>query len=147
MIYSSNVSEKKQWHSRNISYPLLLCETFEEYIIPLGFVRDIRGVYHNPCFCVRHSKNIPFPLFVSAIFMIYSSNVSDNNKGYDIFLECLRQKQGLWYTPRMSQTQTSGMIYSSNISDKNKGYVIRSISCPLFLSETFEECTITLIFL
>ena len=69
--------------------------------------------------------------------MIYSSNVSDKNKGYDIFLECLRQNQGLWYIPRMSQTKTWGMIYSrnssektrvmvysSNVSDKNKGYDI-----------------------
>jgi hypothetical protein len=56
--------------------------------------------------------------------MIYSSNVSDKNKGYDIFIECLRQKQGLWYTPRMAQTNTKGMIYSSNVSNKNKGYGI-----------------------
>ena len=57
-------------------------------------------------------------------FMVYSSNVSDKNKGYDILLECLTQKEGLLYTPRMSQTQTTGMIYSSNASDKNKGYGI-----------------------
>ena len=56
--------------------------------------------------------------------IVYSSNVSDTNNGYDIFLECLRQKQGLWYTPRMSQTETRGMIYSSNVADKNKGYGI-----------------------
>ena len=56
--------------------------------------------------------------------LVYSSNVSDKNKGYDILRECLRQKQGLWYTPRMSQTQTTGMIYSLNASDKNKGYGI-----------------------
>ena len=56
--------------------------------------------------------------------MIYSSNVSDKNKGDGILLECLTQKEGLLYTPRMSQTQTTGMIYSSNASDKNKGYGI-----------------------
>jgi len=43
--------------------------------------------------------------------MIYSSNVSDKNKGYGILRECLRQK-------------TMGIIYSSNVSDKNKGYGI-----------------------
>ena len=42
--------------------------------------------------------------------MVYSSNVPDKNKGYGILFECLRQNQGLWYTPRMSQ--------------KNKGYAI-----------------------
>ena len=73
--------------------------------------------------------------------MVFSSNVADKIKGYDIFLECLRQKQGLWYTPRMppknkgydilldvltrtdglwctprmAQTSTNGMIYSSNV--------------------------------
>ena len=69
--------------------------------------------------------------------MVYSSNVSDKDKGYCILRECLRQKQGLWYTPRMShknqwlwytprmsQTKTSGMIYFTNVSDKNRGYRI-----------------------
>ena len=50
--------------------------------------------------------------------------MSDKNKGYGIILECFRQKQGLWYTPRLSQTKSRGMIYSSNVSDKNKGYGI-----------------------
>ena len=50
--------------------------------------------------------------------MIYSSNVSDKNKGDGLLLECLTQKEGLWYTPRMSQTKTTGMIYSSNVSQK-----------------------------
>ena len=45
-------------------------------------------------------------------------------KGYGILFECLRQNQGLWYTPRMSQTKTRGMVYSSNVSDKNKDYGI-----------------------
>jgi hypothetical protein len=67
--------------------------------------------------------------------MLYSSNVSDKNKGDGLLLECLTQKEGLWYTPRMSQTKTTSMIYSSK----------RSISYPLFLSETFEEYTITLV--
>ena len=35
--------------------------------------------------------------------MVYSSNVSDKNKGYDIPLECLSEKQGLCCTPRMSE--------------------------------------------
>ena len=52
--------------------------------------------------------------------MIYSSNVSDKKKGYGILLECLTQKQGLWYILRMSQTQTRGMMYSSNVSHTNK---------------------------
>jgi hypothetical protein len=52
--------------------------------------------------------------------MIYSSNVWNKNIGYGILLECLRQKQELLYTPRMSQTNTRGMTYSSNVSDKNK---------------------------
>jgi hypothetical protein len=54
--------------------------------------------------------------------MIYSSNVSSQNMGYGIFLECLRQKPWLWYTPRMSQWKTRVMLYSSNVSEKNKGY-------------------------
>jgi hypothetical protein len=56
--------------------------------------------------------------------IIYSSNISEKNKGYAVLLECLRQKQGLWYTPRMFQTKTCGMIYSSNVWDKNEGYGI-----------------------
>ena len=56
--------------------------------------------------------------------MLYSSNVSDKNKGDGLLLQCLTQKQGLWYARRMSQTKTTGMIYSSNVSDKNKGYGI-----------------------
>ena len=44
--------------------------------------------------------------------MVYSSNVSDKTKGYGILLECLRQKQEVWYTPRMSQTKTRIMVYS-----------------------------------
>ena len=52
--------------------------------------------------------------------MVYSSNVSEKNKDYGILLECLRQKQELLYTPRMSQTKTRDMIYSSNVSDKSK---------------------------
>jgi hypothetical protein len=52
--------------------------------------------------------------------MIYSSNVSDKKKGYGILLECLTEKQGLWYILRMSQTQTRGMMYSSNFSHTNK---------------------------
>jgi hypothetical protein len=45
--------------------------------------------------------------------MVCSSNVSEKNKGHDIHIECLRKKQGLWYTPRMSQTKKRGMIYCS----------------------------------
>jgi hypothetical protein len=56
--------------------------------------------------------------------MVFSSNIADENKGYGILLECLTQKQGLWYTPRMSQTKTRGIVYSGNVSDKNKGYGI-----------------------
>ena len=56
--------------------------------------------------------------------MMYSSNVSQKHKGNYIFIECLRKKQGLWYTPRMAQTNTKGMKYSSNVSNKNKGYDI-----------------------
>ena len=69
--------------------------------------------------------------------MIYSSNVSDKNKGYGVLLEYLRQKKGydilldvlrrtdgLWYTPAMAQTNTKGMTYSSNVSHKNKCYCI-----------------------
>jgi hypothetical protein len=52
--------------------------------------------------------------------MVFSSHVSDKNKGYDILLECLRQKEGLWYTPRMSHRKTRVMVYSSNVSDTNK---------------------------
>ena len=78
--------------------------------------------------------------------MVFSSNISDTNKGHDILLEYLRQKQGyvilleylsqnkgydilrdvlrrtdgLWYTPRMAQTNAKGMTYSSNVSHKNK---------------------------
>jgi hypothetical protein len=44
--------------------------------------------------------------------------------GYDMLLECLRQKQGVWYAPRMSQTKTRGMIYSLKISDRKKRYGI-----------------------
>ena len=56
--------------------------------------------------------------------MLYSSKVSDKNKGDGLLLQCLTQTQGLWYARRMSQTKTTGMIYSSNVSDKNKGYGI-----------------------
>jgi hypothetical protein len=56
--------------------------------------------------------------------MICSSNVSDKNKGYGMLLECLRQKQGVWYTLWKSQTEKSVMVYSSNVSEKNKGYGI-----------------------
>jgi hypothetical protein len=56
--------------------------------------------------------------------MIYSLKFYEKYKVDDIFLESLKQKQWLWYSPRISQTQTRGMTYSSNISDKNKGYVI-----------------------
>ena len=56
--------------------------------------------------------------------MLYSSNVSENNKGYDILLDVLKRTQGLWHTPGISQTKTRGMIYSSNVSHKNKGYGI-----------------------
>jgi hypothetical protein len=71
--------------------------------------------------------------------MVYSSNVSDKKKGYDILLDVLRRTDGLWYTPGMAQTNTKGMTYSSNVSHKNKCYGI-------FLSETFEEYTISLVF-
>jgi hypothetical protein len=54
--------------------------------------------------------------------VVFSSHVSDKNKGYDILLECLRQKEGLWYTPRMSHRKTRVMVYSSNVSDTNKGH-------------------------
>ena len=40
--------------------------------------------------------------------MMYSSNVADKNKGYDILLECLRQKQGLRYALRMYDTKKKG---------------------------------------
>ena len=56
--------------------------------------------------------------------MVYSSNGSDKHKGYDILLECLKPKHGLWYIPRMSQTKTMVMIYPSNVSVKNKGYAV-----------------------
>ena len=56
--------------------------------------------------------------------MLYSSNVSDKNKGYDIFLDVLRSTHGLLYTPRMSQKKTRVMVYSSNVTDKNKRYDI-----------------------
>jgi hypothetical protein len=46
------------------------------------------------------------------------------NRWYGIFLECSRQKQGVWYTLRMSPTKTRVMVYSSNVSDKNKRYGI-----------------------
>jgi hypothetical protein len=46
--------------------------------------------------------------------MVYSSNVSDKNKGYDILLDVLTRTDGLWCTTRMAQTNTNGMIYSSN---------------------------------
>ena len=44
--------------------------------------------------------------------MMYSSNVADKNKGYDILLECLRQKQGLWYALRMYDTIKKGLWYA-----------------------------------
>jgi len=56
--------------------------------------------------------------------MIYSSNASDENKGYDILLDVLRKTHALWYTPRMAQINTKGMIYSSNVSSQNMGYGI-----------------------
>jgi hypothetical protein len=100
--------------SRSMSYPLFLSETFEEYIIPLVFL--------------RHSTKTRV--------MVYSSNVSDKNKRYGILLECLRQKQGLWYTHRMSQTKSRGMIYSSNVSDKYKGYGIL-LECGVYHNPCF----------
>ena len=54
--------------------------------------------------------------------MIYALNVSEKNKGCGILLECLREKQGVCYTPRMSQTKTRVIVYSSSVSHKNKGY-------------------------
>ena len=32
--------------------------------------------------------------------MVYSSNVSEKNKGYGILLEIIKEKQGVWYTPQ-----------------------------------------------
>jgi hypothetical protein len=94
---------------------------FEEYIIPL-FLSDIRGVYHNPCLCLKHSRSISYTLFLSETFQEYTiplvfvwdirvvynkTCVSDKNKGYDILLDVLRKIQGLWYTPGMSQADTN----------------------------------------
>jgi hypothetical protein len=74
--------------------------------------------------CLRNNKGygILLEYLTKTRGMIYSSNVSLKNKGCDILPECLGQKQGLWYTPRMSQTKTRGMIYSSSVSDKNRSY-------------------------
>jgi hypothetical protein len=137
-----------------VSFPNSILKTFVPDITTLVFVselpprRMVYDIYHNPCFCVTRSRNISYTLFLSETktrVMVYSSNVSHKNKVYDIFLERVTQKQGLWYIPRMSQTKTRGMIYSSNVSHNNKGYE-GSISYPRFLSETFEEYTITLDF-
>jgi hypothetical protein len=132
MIYSSNVSDKNKgygillewlrqtqrvWYTPRISQTKTRVmvysanENFEEYILPLVFFWDIRGVYHNPCVLLRTSRSIYYPLFFSETW-------------YDILLEFLKQKQGLWYILRMSQTKTRGIIYSSNISEKNKGYAV-----------------------
>jgi hypothetical protein len=56
--------------------------------------------------------------------IVYSSNASDKNKGYDILLDVLRRTQAFWYTPRMAQINTKGLIYSSNVSSQNMGYGI-----------------------
>jgi hypothetical protein len=53
--------------------------------------------------------------------MICSSNVSDKNKGYDILLENLRQKQALWYTPRMSLKKNKGYGIFLEIIKEKKG--------------------------
>jgi hypothetical protein len=43
--------------------------------------------------------------------MIYSSNVSDKNKGYGMLFECMTQKKRV-------------MVCSLNVSDKNNGFDI-----------------------
>jgi hypothetical protein len=40
------------------------------------FVWDIWGVYHTPCFCLRHSMSIPYPLFLSETFDEYTINLA-----------------------------------------------------------------------
>jgi hypothetical protein len=122
MVYSSNVSDKNKGNDilleclrqkRGLWYTP---QYIEESIIPLVIFWDIRGVQHNPCFCLRHSRSISYLLFLSEIFAEYTITLvfvwDMKNKGHDIFFECLTQKQGLWYTPRMCQTKTRGMIYS-----------------------------------
>jgi hypothetical protein len=128
-------------HSRNISYPLILSETIVEYTIILVFVWNIRGLYHNPsrmsqtktrvmvCSSNVWHKKKGYGMLLECLRqkqrIWYIPRMSDKNKGYGIILECFRQKQGLWYTPRLSQTKSRGMIYSS---------------------KTFEEYIITLVF-
>jgi hypothetical protein len=109
MIYSPNVSE--------------ISETFEVYIMPLVFLWDIRGTYHNSCFCLRHSRSISYPLFLSETF-----------EEYTITLVFVWDIRGVYHTPcfwvRHSRSISyplflSGvMIYSSTVSDKKKGYDI-----------------------
>jgi hypothetical protein len=50
--------------------------------------------------------------------MIYSSNVSHKDKGYDILLEVLRKTQGLWYTPQNDYTNIWAMVYISTFKTK-----------------------------
>jgi hypothetical protein len=97
---------------------MFLCEAFEEYAIPLVFICDIRGEYHDTCL----SKNSEAYSINHVLVVEHRCVIADENKGYGILLECLTQKQGLWYTPRMSQTKTRGIVYSGNVSDKRCVY-------------------------
>ena len=120
MIYSSNVSHK----TSVMVYSLKFYEKNKVDDILLECLTQKQGVWYTPLMSQTKIRVMVYSSNFSEKTrgMMYSSNVSHKNKVDDILLECLTQKQVVWYTPRMSQTKTRGMIYSLNVSEKNKGY-------------------------